>query len=97
MVGSRADSAFELVLGIAVAVVVVVVVVAVVVVEGNDGVDGQVPRWDIAFRRRNAVRAREQESMRAWIGNESGNGVCAGLHPPCSCSRLSRSVVFSFA
>lgn len=54
MVGSRADSAFELVLGIpvaavAVAVVEVVVVVVVVVVEvENDGVVGELPRWCIA-------------------------------------------------
>lgn len=52
MVGSRADSAFELVLGIpvaAVAVAVVEVVVVVVVVEvENDGVVGELPRWCIA-------------------------------------------------
>lgn len=37
MVGSRANSAVVLVLG-----------AVVVVVEGNDGVEGEVPRWDIA-------------------------------------------------
>lgn len=40
VVGSRADSAFVLVM--------VVVVVVMVVVEGNDGVTGEVPRWAIA-------------------------------------------------
>ena len=52
MVGSRADSAFELVLGIAVAAVAMaveeVVVVVVVVVVENDGVVGELPRWCIA-------------------------------------------------
>ena len=37
--GSRANSAIVLALGAA---------VVVVVVEGNEGVEGEVPRWDIA-------------------------------------------------
>ena len=43
VVGWRADSGFMVVLVLVLAVVVVVVLV----VEGNDGVGGDVPRWDI--------------------------------------------------
>ena len=75
--GSRANSAIVLVLG-----------AMVVVVEGNDGVEGEVPRWDIAVIEvvvagdgwKWKIEKSLDWAVRAWKdGEDGGYDVCARL------------------